>query len=146
MIGIDAFSNLLWKDDSQGSAILKHPKNFPQFSHLLTVLLEKKSGLLYGCYNSEDQLISACLFGISHRKLYYLAPVNSQEGRDKRGLFGIINTLIQSFSGRPLILDFEGSDIPGLARMYAGFGALETSYSFIRKNQLPWPVSAFKRY
>ncbi|HZE84499.1 MAG TPA: GNAT family N-acetyltransferase [Puia sp.] len=42
------------------------------------------------------------------------------------------------------ILDFEGSDIPGIAHFYRSFGSMDQPYFFYRHNQLPWPIRLLK--
>lgn len=140
----EEFLSLMWEDSSAGSAILLHPNNQIILQSLLRSMKHQQSGRIIGARNPEDQLIAAVLFGFSHDKWYYLAPVNSDKGRENRALFGIIDLLIKEQSGKTLTLDFEGSDIPGLARFYTGFGAKSYNYSFIRRNTLPWPISIFK--
>ncbi len=139
------FLALLMKDESAGSRILRKTGNLGLISGLVKTMHTQQTGLLYGSYNADDQLVAACLFGVSHNKIYYLVPVNSPEGRESRAIFAILDHLIQSFSGKAYILDFEGSDIPGLARIYAGFGAQPISYSFIRCNKMPWPLKLLKK-
>jgi hypothetical protein len=43
------------------------------------------------------------------------------------------------------MLDFEGSDIPGIADFYKGFGGLDEPYYFCKWNQLPWFYRIFKK-
>jgi hypothetical protein len=40
-----------------------------------------------------------------------------------------IDAFIEEFSGKDFLLDFEGSDVSGIARYYEGFGAEATFYS-----------------
>ncbi len=138
------FLSLMWDDSSAGSAILLKPHNQILLQSLLKNMKQHKAGRIIGARDSEGQLIAAVLFGYSHNKWYYLAPVNSDQGREKRALFGIIDKLIREQSGQKMMLDFEGSDISGLARFYKGFAAENYQYSFIRRNNLPWPVRMFK--
>ena len=42
--------------------------------------------------------------------------------------------------------DFEGSNIEGVARFYAGFGASKTSYSTIIMNRLPFYFKWLKSF
>jgi hypothetical protein len=43
-----------------------------------------------------------------------------------------------------MILDFEGSDHPGIAHFYANFGGIDQPYFFYRRNRLPWPIRWLK--
>ncbi len=135
---------LLEKDRSQGSLILARPENINLLHKLLKALKINNSGRIIGSRNKDGELIGAVLFGISFQTWYYLAPVNSTDGRELGALSQIINTLIHKNAGQPLRLDFEGSDIPGVARFYAGFGAKPYTYLSIRKNSLPWPLKYLK--
>lgn len=140
----EEFLSLMWEDSSAGSAILLQTHNQNILQELLRSMKRQKSGRIIGARNSEQELIAAVLFGHSHDKWYYLAPVNSDKGREKRALFGIIDLLIREQCGKAQTLDFEGSDIESLARFYKGFGAISYEYSFIRRNNLPWPITIFK--
>ncbi len=138
------FIESLLKDNSPGSKILAGKKNLPLLRRLLEAMHSQKAIRIIGKTNNENKLISAVLFGHSHDTWYYLAPVNSEEGKKSRALFSIIDYLIRSQSGLTEILDFEGSNIPGLAQFYRGFGSRQISYPEIRINRLPWPINYLK--
>lgn len=138
------FFELMLQDKSKGSEILREPGNILHLNNLLESLKKYESGRITGIRNSENILITACLFAKSHQKWFYLAPVNTNEGKDKRAMFLLIDKLIQESANQSLTLDFEGSDIPGVARFYAGFGALPYSYPAIRRNTLPFPIKYLK--
>ena len=52
----------------------------------------------------------------------------------------LIDSVIREFSPSKLVLDFEGSNDPNLARFYKGFGAKEVEYKSLIINRLPLPV------
>jgi hypothetical protein len=60
-------------------------------------------------------------------------------------MFLLIDTFIQNNSGKNLILDFEGSNIPGIARFYKGFGAMAETYYSVHQNRLPRLLRIFKK-
>ena len=138
------FIQLLLNDTSPGSKILSSKTNILILEKLIDRMLEGNAGKIIGKKNGEGKLVSAVLFGNSHNTWYYLAPVNSEEGKAGRAVFGIIDYLINSRAGREETLDFEGSDIPGLAKFYSGFGACDVIYPEIRINKLPWPIKYLK--
>jgi hypothetical protein len=53
--------------------------------------------------------------------------------------------VINRFSGTKTILDFEGSDIPGIKRFFKGFGSKEEKYYFVKWNRLPFPFNKLKK-
>lgn len=139
------FINLLWKDQSDGSAILLKPDNFEILLGLLAVLKENNAGRIIGMRDEGGDLTAATLFGFSHHKWYNLAPVANAKGKEMSAQFMVTDALIREYAGQPLTLDFEGSDLPGVARFYAGFGAQPYQYAFFVKNKLPWLVKLMKR-
>ncbi len=95
---------------------------------------------LYGAYTIENQLVAGAVFVKSHGKLVFLFSGANQEGRETHALSFIIDQVIREFASGPLVLDFEGSDNPNLARYYKSFGSKETSYPGIHINRLPLPI------
>jgi len=65
-------------------------------------------------------------------------------GRDKRSHFLLIDQLIQEFAAHPLLLDFEGSELPAIAEFYRKFGSKDCPFPFLRYNLLPFPFNLFK--
>ena len=143
-ISADEFFELMKEDEGKGSEILRRSKNKLLLKNLLENLKANESGKIMGVRNKENKLITACLLAKSHQKWFYLAPVNTPEGKEKRALFLLIDNLIQENCGQSSTLDFEGSDIPGVARFYAGFGGLPYQYPSIRRNTLRWPIKYLK--
>jgi hypothetical protein len=61
----------------------------------------------------------------------------SSEGRKKRAMFYLINSVIQENAKSNIILDFEGSDDKNLGDFYQRFGASERLYLYLKINRLP---------
>ena len=66
-------------------------------------------------------------------RVYDLAPVSTQIGKQKYAMFFLIDRYIKAQSENDLILDFEGSVIPGVAQFYKGFGAELKLYPYFYK-------------
>ena len=60
-------------------------------------------------------------------------------------MFKIIDHQLNNISGKDLILDFEGSEIEGIARFYRGFGTKTMTYYNIKINKLPKLLRGIKR-
>ena len=52
-------------------------------------------------------------------------------------MFRIVDTFIQDHAGSGLILDFEGSNIPSVARFFSGFGAQAEIYQGVSFSRIP---------
>ena len=48
-------------------------------------------------------------------------------------MFLIINQLVKEYAEKNILLDFEGSQIEGIARFYKGFGAVNQPYYVLKK-------------
>jgi len=60
-------------------------------------------------------------------------------------MYFLLDSFIKTNAEQDLILDFEGSMIPGVARFYSGFGAIPETYFQLKFNRLPLPFRWFKR-
>jgi hypothetical protein len=70
--------------------------------------------------------------------------VSLPEGRVKRAHFFLLDKLIGEFAEKKILLDLEGSDVPGIAEFYQKFGSFNQPYSFLKYNNLPFPFRLFK--
>ncbi|MCY7291664.1 MAG: hypothetical protein LH615_05710, partial [Ferruginibacter sp.] len=57
----------------------------------------------------------------------------------------LMNDTIKKFCNQENILDFEGSDFPEFVRFYKQYGAVQENYTMLKINNLPWPLSLFKK-
>jgi len=78
---------------------------------------------IFGAYNFDNELISAFCLLHSKERFIYLLPISNQTGKNCSAMFLIINEIIFQNSETPNLLDFEGSRVEGIARLYRGFGA-----------------------
>jgi hypothetical protein len=60
-------------------------------------------------------------------------------------MFLLIDQFLCNKSGENQIFDFEGSNIPGIARFYAGFGASPITYYSVHRNKLPALLRMIKK-
>ena len=77
-------------------------------------------------------------FSFHGNRIYYMLAWNNEQGRHLGASHYLIDTVIKEYAGKDYWLDFEGSDIPGIAFFFEGFGATPETYYFLRINRLPW--------
>ena len=97
-----------------------------------------------GVRNSGGELLAAGWFVEHAGRSYFLKGLASEEGREKRAMFLLLDQHIASCAGRLDLLDLAGSDQPALARFYAGFGAVRHVYLRALVDRLPLPVRWLK--
>lgn len=105
----------------------------------------KGNGIIYAAYTQENVLCSAAYFLFTQRRVTYLNAVSNQEGKKVNAMHLIVDQFIREHASMPLILDFEGSVIPGVARFYEGFGAENETYYCVKCNKLPLPLRWIKK-
>jgi len=135
--------DLLKKDNSQVNKGFKE-EDFIIIRKLISSAIGYKTGSLIGAYDEYNNLCAAAFFITSHNKSIFLLAVSDENGKEERAMFLIIDDFIKRNSEKNLTLDFEGSNIPGVARFYSGFGASPCEYISLRKNKLPWILKLMK--
>lgn len=128
-------------------------ENAESFRLLYKYLHILKKAITYGVFSKENKLLSSCVFFFSHNRAYYILVGNHPDAR-LTGAVGqgkvvgashaVINAFIKDHAEKKLLLDFEGSDIPGLALFYKSFGAAEEKYAAIKLNKLPFYLKWMK--
>ena len=122
----------------------KHP-SLRLLKQLTSVSLSQGFGSIYGAYSANNQLTGAAFFLKSGNRYIYLSSCSTEEGKKNNSMFSIIDTFIANHANEPAILDFEGSNIPGIAYFFGCFGAKPETYLHLKSNRLPWFVKLFKR-
>lgn len=109
--------------------------------------LQSKKAACWGVWDpSGTHLLAGAFILQGPKHLVYLMAASSDAGKQEKAMFVLVDSLISQYSNRPLSLDFEGSDIPGLARFYQGFGAQHHPYPQLEIQRLPqWLVAAKSR-
>ena len=109
---------------------------FDWIKYFMEKIKERGNELLVGAYHN-GVLCAAVFLIIFKKRIYFILPVSASTGKEKRAMFAILDYIIGKYSGSDMTLDFEGSNIEGVARFYKGFGASPISYSRIRIVQFP---------
>jgi hypothetical protein len=83
--------------------------------------------------NQQKEIIAGTAFIKTLNRIIYLVSFSFDEGKEKAAMFLLVDAVVKEYCSTNLILDFEGSSIPGTARFFAGFGASKQLYPVIRK-------------
>lgn len=119
--------------------------DYIRFENLCLQLQEKGQAILRAVSGDQQEILAVALLLQSNNRLYLLETSTSNKGRKMQATHFLLDSLVKEFSARDLILDFVGSDIPGIAHFYKNFGASNQPYFFYRLNKLPWPLKLFKQ-
>jgi len=102
---------------------------------LLKTLIFARENLeveVYTAYNPTNEAVGTATFTFSHGRAYYPISAVNEFGKENAAMFRIINQFIENHADTPLLLDFEGSNIEGIARFFAGWGAVNEPYFSVK--------------
>jgi hypothetical protein len=105
---------------------------------------QKGQLVIRGVIGDKQQWLATAILLKDKHRLTLLQSNTLPAGRPLHANHYLLDQLIREWAGSGYVLDFEGSDIPGIAHFYKNFGSLDQPYYFYRHNGLPWPLSLFK--
>ena len=112
--------------------------DYALLERLIHALLHRGMASISAATVSENKLLAAAVIAELPHQSVFLFSATERRDNNHGALAWLIDSYIRKNSPGQRVLDFEGSNDPGLARFYAGFGATETTYPGIRLNRLPW--------
>lgn len=103
-------------------------RHYANLKEIYEQSLRRGIAKLFFAYDEDGEILSAALFLSWDTKIIYLFGASSEKGRSASAMALIFDNLIESYADQEMTLDFEGSNIPSIARFYKGFGAEEKNY------------------
>jgi len=112
-------------------------EDFIAFEKLVSQFMQKEQAFIRAVTLPSGQLLSIAVFLKDDKRIYNIASTTLPDGRTMEANHFLMDELIREFAGSGLLLDFEGSDLPGVARFYQKFSPISQSYAFWKSNRLP---------
>ena len=119
-------------------------KDYLNFANLCGDLQKKDQLLVRAVTGERGQLLGSAVFLKDAQRFYLIHSTTLPAGRSTEANHFLLDQFIREWAGSRMILDFEGSDHPGIAHFYANFGGIDQPYYFYRRNKLPWPIRWLK--
>ncbi len=120
----------------RNDVIKRSEEDYKWLENLFAAIIKRGDGKIYAT-RTEGRLTAAAFFAFSKTRAIYLLSASSPEGKDRRAMFRIVDTFVRDHASSGRILDFEGSNIPSVARFFIGFGARAEIYQGVSFNRLP---------
>jgi hypothetical protein len=127
----------------------KHPEiTDNDYKNLLT--LTKQSNNLFKAYTraaigANNEVYSIALILEHNHRLYNILNTTTASGKQLSSNHFLLNEIIKEFSESNYILDFEGSDLPGVKSFYQKFSPKNEPYYIYKFNKLPFPLNILKK-
>lgn len=107
-------------------------RRFHALQRIMYNLLHRGWGFAAGVQDEDGQWLAVNFYGYSHGRVWSLAPVQSPAGERVGALAYLLDALIRSHAGRPLLLDFGTETEDRLAK---AFGATESRYYRLQRDK-----------
>ena len=121
-------------------------KDYLQFGKICKLLSKEERVIIRQVYNQDGkELLASVLLLKDDKRIYNIASCILPNGKKLLANYFLYNELIKEFAGENIILDFEGSDIPGVSYFYNKFAGENQQYAFIKFNRLPLPIRLLKK-
>lgn len=114
------------------------PGSLPRLQAVIADALAEGTGNITGVHDGTTLVAAICTITWGGRSIL-LKSANDERGQAMHAMFHLVDHWIATHAGTGVVLDFAGSNTPGVARFNAGFGATATTYIRFRWNRLPWP-------
>jgi hypothetical protein len=122
------------------------PKHRNALQRIISKSKHQGNGIIYGAYTPHNELCAAAFVLATPKRLVYLNGTSTEQGHSNGAMYALIDRLIADHAQLPLLLDFEGSAVPGIARFFEGFGAQPERYPHLYINQIPNLLKFWKRW
>jgi hypothetical protein len=134
-------NNLFFKRETDVESLMVfirqfHPYTFaeevyPTIRQLLQTVIDKGCGAIYSAYGSnQEKLATVFILEFKGRNITILST-QTPAGRNLKATFFLLDQYIRLHANSHEVVDFEGSNIPGIADFFMGFGSDNQPYAFI---------------
>lgn len=120
------------------------PGDYLNFERLCRHLLDSGELLVRAVSDAKQRLLATAVLPRDEQRIYLLQSTTLPGGREAKANHFLLDQLIKEWAGSRLVLDFEGSDLPGVRLFYRAFGSTLQPYYFYRCNRLPFPLRFLK--
>lgn len=142
-INLSTVIELMQKTIDPNNSILSST-DYATFKNLLEVLLAKKIGFAVGVLNNKNELEAAVYYVKTEKRIINLLNASTAMAKKKGWVAILIDHIIKEHSNQNYIFDFEGSNIPSIAKFFRNFGSEKNVYYNWQWNRLPFPLKYFK--
>lgn len=133
-ISIDEFMDFFC--ESSKDLIHDSKLSVAQITQIVSSCFKQNAGIFY--FIKQDHCILSAVFVAQFsNRLFLLLSSTTEKGFKERANPYLIDHIIQQNINKGFVLDFEGSNIPGVQDYYSSFGAKKTTYYLYQQSNIP---------
>ena len=114
------------------------------FEKLCGILILQGQCVIKKVSDSQQQTMAFVILFVHKNKLYNILSCNTAVGRKLSANYFMYNEIINEYAGLPYVLDFEGSDIAGIATFFKKMSPIDRPTMALKYNKLPKIIRLFK--
>jgi hypothetical protein len=119
--------------------------DFINFAAVCKIMWQQNNLIIRKVINTKNELLAAVILLKDNNRLYNIISCVTKAGRDAEANYFLYDRVINEFCNAGYTLDFEGSDVKGIADFYTRFKAINETYPFVKANNLNPIIKLFKR-
>jgi hypothetical protein len=120
-------------------------RNYDTLQKLMESLILMNKAEAWYVKDESGKVMAGAFFLMFEGRIIFLFSGRTEEARNNKSMYFMINSIIEEYSGKNMIFDFVGSNDPGVGHFYKSFGAEEKKYLRIKKNTLPFFIRWLKK-
>ncbi len=121
-----------------GQRIGLKEKQLQLAANILKTAYQRDQAFMIQVLNSDNEWVAQLYFLKTKNRIIKLRAIANTQGRKYCANHIAIDHIIKTYANQDIILDFEGSSIPGVATFFKGFGSnLSPYYLYEKKGLIP---------
>lgn len=125
----------LYRGSAGQKAGLK-PKHYRRIAAIIDAASANCAAVCCRLDDEQDGFLAAGFFPFYRGRLINTFAASTPAGYTREGMARMLVELIKTHGGPGHLLDFEGSDIPGVAEFFRSFGPVQRNYPMVGKEGL----------
>ncbi len=119
-------------------------QDYENFIKVCNLLIKKNMCFTRSICCEDGSVLCTLICYLDGKRIYTIINPSTEIGRQKEAAIFLFNYLIKEFSGSDIVLDFVGSDLPGVQFFLKKFSPLNDSVFFYHFNHLPFLLRYLK--
>jgi len=141
-VAIDSVIKLVKQTFNNKNSILSD-KDYVTLKKLFEVLSMHKLGHSLGVLNDKNELCAIVFYIKTDKRIINLINASTTIAKKNGWTAVLIDHIIKKHSNTNCVFDFEGSNLPTVARFFRSFGSQKTNYYNWKWSRLPFPLKFF---
>lgn len=121
---------------NKGTELNREEREYELLNQLILKGREQQKVEILRVVGNNKNLLGGVVFFKNKNRIIYLFSAVSKEGKESNTITFINDYIIRKYNDTNMILDFEGSMVPNIAKFFRSFGAIQENYYLYRQRFL----------